>query len=72
MSRYLVIMNYYNHIINPWIIQNTKITILLIDNYNQIIINPYKFDLIQYILSTMYLHKLFFDNLITFSLVYLK
>jgi hypothetical protein len=38
MSSYLVIMNDYNHIINPWIIQNTKIAILLIDNYNQILI----------------------------------
>jgi hypothetical protein len=26
-----------------------------IKNYNQIITNPYKFDLIHYILSTMYL-----------------
>jgi len=29
--------------------------LVIINNYNQIITNPYKFDLIDYILSTMYL-----------------
>ncbi len=29
--------------------------LVIIKNYNQIITNPYKFDLIHYILSTMYL-----------------
>jgi hypothetical protein len=29
--------------------------LITINNYNQIITNPYKFDLIHYILLTMYL-----------------
>jgi len=29
--------------------------LVLINNYNQIITNPYKFNLIHYMLSTMYL-----------------
>jgi hypothetical protein len=58
MSSYLVIINNYNHIINPWIIYDVKIVIMyyIVDwYYNQIITNPCKFDLIQYILSTIYL-----------------
>jgi hypothetical protein len=46
--------------------------LIIINNYNQIITYPYKFDLIHYTLSTMYLQSLIFNYLITHSLVYFR